>query len=245
MLNSLIGTIVNSAAIITGSLIGTGVHCITLRSGRAIPSEASLSSRLRDMIMKAISLFALYIGVYGILNGQNGMIILLSLIFGALIGETLDLDGRLLRFASVMEKRLLKNSGDGTSTFAEGFVSASLLFCVGAMSIVGALQDGLQGDHSMLFTKAVMDGISSIIFASTFGIGVLLSVIVVFFYQGVIAIGASLLAPYLGNIVIGEMTCVGSILIIALGLNILGATKIKLMNLVPACLLPILFCQFM
>lgn len=245
MLNHLIGTIVNSAAIVVGSLIGTGVHYITLRFAGTKPSETALTSRLQDLIMKAIALFTFYIGIGGIAEGQNGMIILLSLIFGALIGETLDLDGRLLHFSSVIEKRLIKNQENETSTFAEGFVSASLLFCVGAMSIVGALQDGLQGDHSMLFTKAVMDGISSIIFASTFGIGVLLSVIVVFLYQGIIAIGASLLAPYLGSAVIGEMTCVGSILIIGLGLNILGATNIKLMNLVPACLLPILFCQFL
>lgn len=129
---------------------------------------------------------------------------------------------------------------------AEGFVTASLLFCVGAMAIVGALNDGLTGDHTTLFAKSLLDGIIAVVFASSLGIGVAFSAAAVFVYQGAIALLASVLAPYLQNgSTIAEMTCVGSLLIIALSLNMLGLTKIKVMNLVPAIFLPILLCQFL
>ena len=128
---------------------------------------------------------------------------------------------------------------------SEGFVTASLLFCVGAMAIVGSLQDGLTGDHTTLFAKSLLDGISAVVFASSLGIGVAFSAAAVFLYQGAIALMASFISPFLGEAVIAEMTCVGSLLIIALALNMLGITKIKVMNLVPACILPIFLCMVM
>ena len=133
----------------------------------------------------------------------------------------------------------------GNVSVSEGFVTASLLFCVGAMAIVGALQDGLTGDHSTLFAKALLDGISAIIFGASLGIGVSFSAAAVFLYQGIIAVLASFLSPLLGDAVIAEMTCVGSLLILALGTNLLNVTKIKVMNLVPAVFFPILFCQIL
>ena len=132
-----------------------------------------------------------------------------------------------------------------TPSLSEGFVTASLLFCVGAMAIMGALDSGLTGDHSTLYAKALLDGIISVVYASTLGIGVALSAIPIFIYQGTIALGASFLAPYLTESVILEMKCVGSILILGLSLNMLGLTKIKVMNYVPAVFLPILLCQFL
>ena len=130
-------------------------------------------------------------------------------------------------------------------SISDGFVTASLLFCVGSMAIVGALQDGLVGDHSTLFAKSLLDGISSVVFAASLGIGVAFSAVAVFLYQGLIAVMASFLQPLLGDVVIAEMTCVGSLLIVALGLNMLDLTKIKVMNLVPAIFIPILLCRFM
>ena len=139
-----------------------------------------------------------------------------------------------------------KFGGKGSkASLSEGFVTASLLFCVGAMAIMGALDSGLTGDHSTLYAKALLDGIISVVYASTLGVGVALSAIPIFLYQGAIALGASFLAPYLTEAVILEMKCVGSILILGLSLNMLGLTKLKVMNYVPAVFLPILLCRFL
>lgn len=228
----LTGTIVNTATVILGSLIG-------MLLGNILPE------RLRDTVMKGLGLCTLYIGITGMFGSENALITIISIAIGAAIGELLDLDGHLNRFADGLERKFRKN-GDGKTSIAEGFVTASLVFCVGAMTIVGALNDGLTGDHQMLFTKATLDFVSSMVFASSMGIGVLLAAAAVFVIQGSIACLASLVAPLLqsGN-TITEMTVVGSVLIVGLGLNILGLTKLKVMNYVPAIFLPILLCMFM
>lgn len=228
----LIGTLVNTATVIVGSLIGMFL-------GNILPE------RLRDTVMKGLGLCTLFIGVTGMLGGENALITIISIAIGAALGELLDLDGHLNHFADGLEKKFQKNSS-GKTSLAEGFVTASLLFCVGAMTIVGALNDGLTGDHQMLFTKATLDFVSSMVFASSLGIGVLLAAAAVFVIQGGIACLASLLAPLLqhGN-TIAEMTVVGSVLIVGLGLNMLGVTKLKVMNYVPAIFLPILLCLFL
>lgn len=228
----LTGTIVNTATVICGSLIG-------MLLGNILPE------RLRDTVMKGLGLCTLYIGITGMFGSENALITIISIAVGAAIGELLDLDGHLNRFADGLERKFRKN-GNGKTSIAEGFVTASLVFCVGAMTIVGALNDGLTGDHQMLFTKATLDFVSSMVFASSMGIGVLLAAAAVFVIQGSIACLASLVAPLLqsGN-TITEMTVVGSVLIVGLGLNILGLTKLKVMNYVPAIFLPILLCMFM
>ena len=228
----LTGTIVNTATVILGSLIG-------MLLGNILPE------RLRDTVMKGLGLCTLYIGITGMLGSENALITIISIAVGAAIGELLDLDGHLNRFADGLERKFRKN-GNGKTSIAEGFVTASLVFCVGAMTIVGALNDGLTGDHQMLFTKATLDFVSSMVFASSMGIGVLLAAAAVFVIQGSIASLASLVAPLLqsGN-TIAEMTVVGSVLIVGLGLNILGLTKLKVMNYVPAIFLPILLRLFM
>ncbi|MBP3485430.1 MAG: DUF554 domain-containing protein [Oscillospiraceae bacterium] len=228
----LTGTIVNTATVICGSLIG-------MLLGNILPE------RLRDTVMKGLGLCTLYIGITGMFGSENALITIISIAVGAAIGELLDLDGHLNRFADGLERKFRKN-GDGKTSIAEGFVTASLVFCVGTMTIVGALNDGLTGDHQMLFTKATLDFVSSMVFASSMGIGVLLAAAAVFVIQGSIACLASLVAPLLqsGN-TITEMTVVGSVLIVGLGLNILGLTKLKVMNYVPAIFLPILLCMFM
>ncbi|BAK97947.1 hypothetical protein OBV_07490 [Oscillibacter valericigenes Sjm18-20] len=227
----LTGTIVNTATVILGSLIG-------LSLGNILPE------RLRDTVMKGLGLCTMFIGVTGMLGGENALITIISIAVGAAVGELLDLDGRLDRFAARLEKKFQKPGGK--TSLAEGFITASLVFCVGTMTIVGALNDGLSGNHEMLFTKSVLDFVSSMIFASSLGIGVLLAAGAVFVIQGSIACLAGLLAPLLqqGN-TIEEMTVVGSVLILGLGLNLIGVTKLKVMNYVPAIFLPILLCLFM
>ncbi len=229
----LVGTLVNTATVIAGSLIG-------LILGNILPE------RLRDTVMKGLGLCSLFIGVTGMLGGSNALITIISVAVGAVIGELLDLDGRLNRFAEGLEKKFQKNKTGGPS-LAEGFVTASLVFCVGAMTIVGSLNDGLTGNHEMLFTKATLDFVSSMIFASSLGVGVLMAASAVFVIEGGIACLASLVAPVLQQnaATIPEMTVVGSVLIVGLGMNLIGVGKLKVMNYVPAIFLPIVLCLFM
>ena len=196
--------------------------------------------------MQGVALCVLFLGISGCLKGSNSLIAILSMVLGALIGELLDLDRRMRSLGDWVQKRtehLVR--GGGQASISEGFVTASLLFCVGAMAIVGALQDGLTGDHATLFAKSLLDGISSVVFGASLGLGVAFSAVAIFLYQGSIALLASFLQPYLGDAVIAEMTCVGSLLIVALSFNMLGLTKIKVMNLVPAIFWPILLCLVM
>ena len=224
----LTGTIVNSAAIVAGSIAG-------LLLGKFIPE------RFSDAMEKGAALCVLYIGVDGMLAGENTLVAILSIAIGAILGELLQLDEHMHQLGDWVEQKL---GGKGSKTsLSEGFVTASLLFCVGAMAIMGALDSGLTGDHSTLYAKALLDGIISVVYAST--LGVALSAIPIFLYQGAIALGASFLAPYLTEAVILEMKCVGSILILGLSLNMLGLMKIKVMNYVPAVFLPILLCRFL
>lgn len=230
----LTGTIVNTITVICGSLIG-------MLLGNILPE------RLRDTVMKGLGLCTMFIGITGMLGGENALITIISVAIGAVIGELLDPDGHLNRFAEGLERKFRKAGGNGKASLAEGFVTASLVFCVGAMTIVGALNDGLTGDHQMLFTKATLDFVSSIVFASSLGVGVLMAAAAVFVIQGGIACLASLVAPLLQTpaSVIPEMVVVGSVLILGLGLNLIGVTKLKVMNYVPAIFLPILLCRFL
>lgn len=224
---SMFGVIVNTVAVIVGALVG-------LLLKRGIPD------RVGDTIMKGLSLCVLMIGVQGIMKGENTLITILSMVLGGLIGELLGIDELLKRLGNFAEKRFGGKSG-GVS-IAEGFVSASLLFVVGAMAVVGSLQSGLSGDHTTLYAKSMLDFVSSLIFSSSLGVGVMLASAAVFVYQGTLTLFAGLLAPMLGDAAIAEMTAAGSLIIIGLGFNMLGITKIKVANYLPAIFLPILFC---
>ncbi len=221
----MLGTFVNAGAILAGSLAG-----LLLKKG--------IPEKMNDAIMKGVSLCVVYIGLDGCLEGTNALITILSVVLGAILGCLLDLDARLGSLGNFLERLL--QSGNGS--LSNGFVTASLLFCVGAMAVVGSLQSGLTGDHTTLFAKSLLDGISSIVFAASLGVGVALSAGAVLLYQGAITLLAQALSPVLSEFVIAEMTCVGSLLIIALGLNMLGVTKIKVMNYVPAIFLVIPLC---
>ena len=239
------GSIINALAIVAGAAVGLLLKWLAVRFSNILPAGAdSLGHRLQEIIMQGVALCVLYIGISGSLKGSNTLVAIVSMVLGAMIGEILDLDRRMKQLGDWVQSKTQKLAG-GTSV-SEGFVTASLLFCVGAMAIVGSLENGLTGNYDTLKAKSLLDGISSIVFASSLGIGVAFSGVAVLIYQGLISLSASFIAPYLGgDAVIAEMTCVGSLLIAALSLNMLGITKIKVMNLVPACLLPIFLCRFM
>lgn len=227
----MIGTIVNSLAVVIGCLIGF------IFKGR-------LKTNISNTIMSGLGLCILYIGVSGALKGEDTLLMIICIVIGALIGELINIDNWLNRLGQAVERKVNKG-GKNNISIAEGFVSASLLFCVGAMAIVGALESGLRGNYDTLFAKSLLDGITSIILTSTLGIGVVFSAITIFVYQGAITLGAGMLANVLSETVINNMTGVGSLLIIGLGLNILGVTKIKVANLLPAVILPVFFSVFM
>lgn len=225
----MLGTIVNSITVIVGCLIGLIVR------GR-------LTEKISNTIMNGLALCVLYIGISGALNGEDTLIMIISVAIGALTGEIIDIDKWLNKLGYYLEGKFKSNNSD--ISIAEGFITSSLLFCVGAMAIVGSLESGLQGKHDTLFTKSILDGISSIIFTSSLGIGVVFSAVTVFVYQGAITIGSGLLSGVLSSTVISNMSAVGSLLIVGLGLNMLGVTKIKIANLLPAIFLPIVFQLF-
>lgn len=212
------GTLVNGIAIIAGSFIG-----IVLKSG-FIKAKSKA-------IMGALGLSTLIIGFQGVINYANVLLLIVALALGVLMGEFLKLDDHINHFAYALEKRFAKGSD---STFAQGFVTASILFGVGAMAIVGSLESGLRQNETILYTKSLLDFISSIVFASTYGWGVLFSAFVIVIYQGAITLLSTYVAPVMTDMLITDISAVGSALIIAIGLNMLEMTKLKLANFLPA-----------
>jgi uncharacterized membrane protein YqgA involved in biofilm formation len=227
----MLGTVVNMIAVLVGALIG-----LLFKKG--------LPERLGDTLMKGLGLCTLFLGISGSLEGDNSMILIISMVVGIIIGEGLRLEDRIGNVGSFLEKRF-GSKEPGKASITQGFVSASLIFCVGAMAIVGSLQSGLTGNHEMLFNKSMLDFVVAIIFASSLGIGVAFAAGFVLVYQGAITLMAQWIAPFLTDRVIGEMTCVGSVIIIGLALNMLGITKLRVMNFVPAIFLPMLLCMVM
>ena len=176
----------------------------------------------------------LYIGISGSLVGENTLILIVSVVLGAIVGTLLNIDGAINRLAGKVEEKF-KKDGKGVSV-AEGLVSSTLLFCVGSMTVTGSIQAGLTGDNSVLITKAMLDLVSSMMLASSLGIGVMLSSVAVFVIQGGLVLLAGLISPVMSAGAINEMTCAGSILIIMIGTNLMGITKIKVADFLPAIL---------
>lgn len=226
----MLGTVVNVIAIICGGTLG-----LLLKKG--------IPERIGDTVMKGLGLCVLYVGITGAIKGENTLVMILSIVLGAFIGEGIELDDKLNQLGKKLEDRLKKDGSK--NSIAEGFVTSSLLFCVGALAIVGPLQGGLQGNYETLYTKSMIDGITAIIFASSLGVGVLFSSVLVFLYQGSITLLATWIAPYLNEVVIREMTCVGSLLIIGLAFNMLGITKLKVMNYLPGIFISIILVMIM
>jgi len=216
----LTGTFINAVAIVAAGLFG-----LLLRRG--IPEKMSRS--MRD----ALGLLIIVIGVQYGFKAENYAIIGVCLALGAVIGEWRNWDGRLEAWGQRLQSRF----GNGESSFAKGFVSATLLFCVGAMAVVGSLEDGLYGNYQILMVKSMLDAIFSALFAASMGIGVIFSAIPVLIYQGTISLAAGLIEPALTDPMLNNITSLGGMLIAALGFNIIGVTKIRVANLLPGILL--------
>lgn len=219
----LLGTTVNALTIIVGTLIGKLL--------------SKIPENMKNTVMKGIGLTVIVLGMQMAIKSNNFLIVILSIVFGAMLGEFIDLDKMLNRLGKWIERKInLKGEGN----ISQGFVTATLIFVIGAMAIVGALDSGIRGNHDVLFTKAIIDGFTAIILTTTLGIGVIFSSISVFLYQGLIAIFANqinLFVPQeLMDSFITEMTSVGGIMILAIGLNLSNISNIRVANLLPGIL---------
>ena len=220
----MLGPLVNAAAIIVCALAGKFLI-------RNVPK------RVEDIVMKAIAISLIYMGISGASQNSRIMLLISSMIIGAVIGELINIDNGMNRLGKWAENKL--GSGDGN--FTKGFVTATILFCTGSMAIVGSLESGLAGNHEMLFAKSILDGIISVIFASQMGLGVMFSFIPVLLYEGLITLGASFVKGWLTAEIIAEMSAVGSLLIAVIGFNFLGIKEIKVANMIPAIFIPAIF----
>jgi len=220
----LFGTIVNTLAIIAGSMIG-----VVLKGG--IPKKYNVT------VMQAVSLAVILVGLKAALKTDELLLVIFSLAIGSVAGEFLGIEARLEQLGQWLENRFSK----GGSGIAKGFVTASLIYCVGSMAIVGSLESGLSGNHQTLFAKSVLDGIASIILASTLGIGVAFSALSVFVYQGAITVTAAFMKAALIPPVINQMSAVGGLLIMGIGFNLMEIKKIKVGNMLPAIAVPLVY----
>ena len=220
----MLGTVVNTLSIVVGSLIG-------------LFFKGSIPDTYSKTIMHAIGLAVVLIGLKTALQTDAILTVIISLAVGSLLGELLRIEYRLDRFGKWIGRRLAKDS-EGIS---KGFVSASLLYCVGAMAIIGSMESGLTGNHQTLFAKSILDGIGSILFASTLGIGVIFSAVSVFVYQGVITLTASSIKPFLLPEVVSQMSAVGGLLIVAIGIGLLEIKKLRIGNMLPGIFIPLVY----
>lgn len=236
----MIGTLINVVLILAGCALG-----LLLRKG--------LPERLRSAVMQALGLAVIFIGISGTLEAVltanadgslsvNGtMCIAISMAVGGLLGSALGIERRLDQLGQFAERKM-GSLAKGQGSVSKGFVTASLVYCVGAMAIVGSINSGIRGDHSMLITKGILDGVSAIIFTSTLGIGVALSALAVLVYQGAISLLAGWLAPVLSTAMINGMSAVGGLLIVGIGLNMLYEDHhIPVGDLLPAILIPLVY----
>jgi len=224
----MLGPIVNAIVVVVCSLAG----CFLIKG---------IPERFENHIRKAMGLAILFVGIKGAMENQNGLLLIISLVVGAIIGELIDIDKWMNRLGLWAEQRIGMDKPQAENqkrNFSKGFVSATILFCTGSMAIVGSLQSGLQGDHTTLFMKSILDGCMSLIFGASFGIGTAFSALPVLIYQGGIALASHAIRDLLTPDIIREMSAVGSLVIAAIGLNFLGAKEIKVANLIPAVFIP-------
>ena len=217
------GTLVNTGAVVAGSLLGVMI-------GKRLPD------RVKTIVMQALGLSVILIGLQMALSGTRPLLVIGSLLLGAVTGELLDIEGRIAAIGEWLKRRFRSES----STFVQGFVTASVLYCTGAMVIVGSIRDGTVGDPSILYIKSLLDGVASIAFASSLGVGVAFSALSVFAIQGAITLLASKLAFLQGPGVIEAVTATGGLLILGIGINILEIKQIRVGNLVPSLVYAIL-----
>jgi len=222
----MLGTIVNSLSILFGGLLGSIF-------------KNKISNTYNETIMKALGLSIILIGLKSALQVNNILLLIICLTLGTLIGEMMKIEKGIENIGNWLESKFSKHNG-----LANGFVTASLVYCVGAMAIMGSLESGLTNNNSILYAKSLIDGISAIIFSSSLGIGVCFSAISVFIYQGIITLTASLMKQFLVTSVVNEMSAIGGLLIVAIGANMLDIKRIKVGNMLPAIFMPLLYYIF-
>lgn len=218
-----VGTIANVFAIIIGSSLGIIFH-------------KEFPQKIKAIIFEGIGLAIIIIGIQMALKVEDLLVFIFSILIGGIIGEIIDLEGHLEKFSDFIKEKL----GSENKKFTHGFLTSSLLFCIGSMAIIGSLNDGLRQDHSLLFTKSILDGFTSLALASTYGIGVLFSFVPVLFYQGGITILSVQLQGLLSNLLVAQLTAVGGVLILGLGINLLELKKIKITNFLPSLIVVII-----
>ena len=226
----MLGTIVNAAAILVGALLGRLL-------------KAGLPEKIRNIILQAIGLVTILIGLQMVLEVRNVLLVLASMLAGAITGELLDLEDNLRKWGETLQRRF-SFAGHAGAAFVQGFVMASLLYCVGAMAVMGSLESGLTGKHTTLFAKSALDGTASIMLSAGFGLGVAFAALPVFLYQGSITLLAGSLRPLITEAVLAEMTATGGLLILGISLNTLEIKQIKVGNLLPALFYAFLLAHF-
>ena len=230
----MIGTLINAGAIVVGSLVG-------LLARKGIPQ------RISESVQVVVGLAVGIVGISGVLTAMvtvagdgrfstdGTMLLIISLVLGTILGEGVRLEERLTNAGLRLEKRI---GGEG---FSKGLIAASMLYCVGAMAIIGSLNDGLLGDHTVLLIKSALDGISAVVLTATLGVGVLFSFIPVLLYQGAISLGASALSPFFTPVVIDQLCTVGFAIVLCIGINLMKIGKIRMVGMLPSLLVPILY----
>ncbi|GMO38518.1 MAG: DUF554 domain-containing protein [Termitinemataceae bacterium] len=229
----MLGPIVNALVVVVCALCG----CFLVRG---------ISERFETILKQAIGLALIFLGIKGALENTHMLLLIMSLVTGACLGELINIDAFMNRLGNWAERKLtgsksLQTDTENKKSFSRGFVAASILFCSGSMAIVGSMQSGLQGNHETLFAKSVLDGSISIVFGASMGIGVVFSAIPVLLYQGGIALAAMSVRDLLSAEIITEMSAVGSLLIAAIGFNFLSVKEIKVANLIPAMFVPLIY----
>lgn len=218
-----IGTIVNAGAVIVGSLIG-----LTLKK--------SLPDKIKAIILDGFGLVTVFLGIKMSLEVKDVLIIIFAMVIGAILGEAIDLEKYFEKFGNFLKAKV----GSKETRFTEGLLAAFILYCIGPLTVVGSINEGLRGDRSLLLTKSVLDGFTSIAFATTYGIGVLFSAVPLFIYQSLLTIGARWMQGIFSEMVVAQLTAMGGILIIGVGINLLNLKKIKVTNLLPALLVVVI-----
>ncbi len=221
----MIGTLVNVAAIVIGSALG-----VLLKRG--------ISEKAQKVVLQGIGMCVLVIGIMSAITTQNALLLVISVSLGGFLGTLIGIERRLDAWGERTQKRFHR---EGSVPFAEGLVTATITFCVGAMAILGSVESGLNHNYELLFIKSALDGFFAMLLATTFGFGVALSAVPVFIYQGAITLGAGVLAPLLTDTMMTEVSAVGGVLIVGIGINLLGLKKIHVGDMLPAVLIPPLY----
>lgn len=227
-----LGTIVNAVGIFVGAILG-----LIFKKG--------LPKKWQETMMSGIAICIVVIGVQMALKTNNIVIVIFSLVIGSILGEIIDIEEGMNRIGEVLGKRIAGSNKSVAAEIAAGFVNASVLFCSGAMAIVGSIQDGLLGDHATLFAKATLDALISLVLTANLGVGVALSALSVGIYQGAITMLAGFIGPYITDAMLAEITGSGGVMIMAIGTNMLHLTKIRIGNMIPAMLVAALIVRLM